>query len=165
MGVAPIRPPHRTIGTKQFGAFRTLCGEQFGTFPLAFDFSRPEHELDLRVYLMCVLSLDRAIMAINAAFPEHCNSPQLKVQLREAECDAESSARDLCMLIPWITQPQNMSFAAIHALLPLGLASSYYAKHGKQQELTWCRKVQTSLSAKYGLEVNYPKHAKYDEER
>ena len=162
MGVAPVRPPYRTIGTKQFKAFRTLCGEQFSTFPLAYDFARPEHELDMRSYLMCVLSLDRAIMAINEAFPEHCNSAQLKVQLREAERDAETCAGELCMLIPWITQPQNKAFGSIHSLLPLRLASSYYARHGKHQELRWCRKIQISLRAKYGIEVNYPKHAQYD---
>ena len=60
------------------------------------------------------------------------------------------------MLIPWETQEQNMSFAAIHAALPLQCASAYYEMEGKESELAWCRKVKASLSDKYGLEVKYP---------
>lgn len=106
---------------------------------------------------MCVLNLDQAIMDINEAFPEHCKSEQLKLQLREAELSAETCAADLCMLIPWSAQPQNMSFAAIHSFLPLHFASTYYERQGKFQQLAWCRTVTKSLSTKYGIEIRYPK--------
>ena len=103
-----------------------------------------------------MIKLDQAIIDINAAFPEHCKSDSLKVQLRGAQFDAETSAADLCMLIPWCTQLQNMAFAAIHSFMPLHFASAYYAKQGKIQQLAWCRKVTASLVEKYGVEICYP---------
>lgn len=103
-----------------------------------------------------MIKLDDAIMSINAAFPEACDNDQLRIQLRQAEFDAETSAADLCMLIPWCTQPQNMAFSAVHSFMPLHFASSYYAKQGKVRQLAWCRKVSKSLVEKYGIDIRYP---------
>ena len=155
--LVPPRPHYRTVSTKTFKGFKSLCGEHINTFPSAYEFSNPQHERDLRIYSMCVLNLDQAVMDINAAFPEHCRSDQLKLQLREAECDAATCATDLCMLIPWDTQPENMAFAAIHSFLPLHFGSSYYQRKGQIQEFLWCQKVTNSLRTKYGVEIRYSK--------
>ena len=151
----PPKPHYKTVSTRNFKAFRTLCGDLADVFPIAYDFSHPLHEGDLRVLCMCLLNLDQAIMNIHQAFPDFCTGEQLELQLRAAEYDAATCAADLCMLIPWITQPQNMSFASIHAQMPLYYASRYYRSQGKRRQLAWCRKVLQNLSAKYGIEIRY----------
>ena len=151
----PPRPHYRTVSTRTFTSFRSLCGKFYGVFPTAYDFSHPYHERDFRILCICLLNLDQATMNIFQAFPDFCTGPQLDIQLRAAEYDAATCAADLCMLIPWTTQPQNMAFASIHAQQPLFYASRYYQSQEKHLQLAWCRKVSQSLSSKYGIQIHY----------
>lgn len=151
----PPRPHYRTVSTRTFKSFPSLCGDYFGLFPTAYDFSHPHHERDFRILSICLLNLDQATMNIFQAFPDFCSGDELDVQLRSAEYDAATSAADLCMLIPWATQPQNMAFASVHAQQPLFYASRYYQSQGQSLQLAWCRKVSRTLSFKYGIGIRF----------
>ena len=149
------RPHYRTVATSTFKTFRTLCGNFYDVFPMAYDFSCPEYETDFRILCLCLLDLDQAIMDINKAFPQHCQGLQLELQLRTAENDAATCAADLCMLIPYSSQPHNMTFASIHSFRPLHYALRYYESQGKQLQLAWCLHVSRSLTLKYGTEIRF----------
>ena len=152
----PKDNPHfRTVGTHNYASFSSLCGEHFGTFPMAYNFSGGQHERDFRVLCICLLNVDIAIMDINRAFPQYCKSAQLQLQRREAEYDAATCASDLCMVIPWSTQPEFMAFACIHSYLPLHYASLYYHRQRQYRQLAWCLQVSSALSAKYGIQIKF----------
>lgn len=147
------RPRQKIVSARYFSNFRTISREQFGVFPTASDFSHTSHERDFRILNICLLNLDEAIMDIHATFPEYCNSSEMQLQFRAAEYDAATCAAELCMVVPWSSQPSNMAFAAIHAMQPLQYAARHYHKRGKQLQLAWCRQVTETLSEKYGIRV------------
>ena len=95
----PPRPHYRTVSTRNFQAFRTLCGQLFGVFPTAYDFSHPVHERDFRILSICLLNLDQVTLNIHSAFPDFCNGKQLELQLRSAEYDAATCAADLWLVL------------------------------------------------------------------
>ena len=152
----PPKPHIRTVGTHNFQAFTSLCGKHYGVFPMAYEFSNTLHERDFRIFCLCLLNLDLAIIDVHHAFPQHCEGAELQLQLREAEYDAATCATDLCMLIPWSTQPQNMAFGYIHTALPLHYAAIHYERQGELERLAWCRQVSQNLSEKFGMEIRYP---------
>lgn len=149
----PSRSRQRIVSTRYFNAFRTVSKEHFGVFPTASDFSRTADERDFRILNICLLNLDEAIIDLHAAFPEYCSSPEMQLQLRAAEYDAATCAAELCMVVPWSSQPSNMAFACIHAMQPLQYASKHYRKHGKILQLEWCQRVTETLCGKYGIRV------------
>lgn len=150
------KPHYRTISVKAFRHFSALSGDQLAVFPMAYDFSHPQHEGDFRMLCICLLHLDLAIMNIDHAFPEFCIGNEFQLQLRSADYDAETCTADLCMLISWTTQPENMAFASIHAQRPLFYALKYYQSQGKEPQLTWSQTVLQSLKEKYGIEIKFP---------
>ena len=147
------RQRHRIVSTKHFSNFRSVSKDYFGVFPTASEFSHPAHERDFRILNICLLNLDEAIMDIHAAFPDHCAGSEILLQLRTAEYDAATCAAELCMVVPWSSQPSNGAFACIHAMQPLQYASRYYQKHGRTLQLEWCQRVTETLTGKYGIRV------------
>ena len=147
------QPRQKMVSARYFDAFRAISKEHFGVFPTAFDFSNTAQERDFRILNICLLNLDEAIMDIHAAIPEYCSSSEMQLQLMAAEYDAATCAAELCMVVPWSSQPSNMAFACIHAMQPLQYASKYYRKHGKMLQLEWCQRVTETLSEKYGIRV------------
>lgn len=152
----PPRPHYRTVSTRSFRHFINLAGDYLTVFPTAYDFSHPHYERDFRMLCICLLHLDQVIINIHHAFPDFCTGSEFNLQLRSAEYDADTCAADLCMLIPWTTQPQNNSFAAIHAQRPLDYAMRYFQSQNRDPQLSWCRRVSESLKDKYGLEIKFP---------
>lgn len=150
---SPPRPRQKIVSARYFGNFRGISKEFFGVFPTASDFSHTAHERDYRILHICLLNLDEAIIDIHAAFPDYCTSAEMRLQLRTAEYDAATCAAELCMVVPWSSQPSNGAFACIHAMQPLQYASRYYRKHGKRLQLEWCQRVTETLSEKYGIRV------------
>jgi hypothetical protein len=150
------RPHYRTVATRTFPHFGSLAGDLLTVFPTAYDFSHPHHERDFRMLCICLLHLDQAIINIHRAFPNFCTGNEFNLQLRSAEYDAETCATNLCMLLPWTTQPQNNSFASIHAQRPLDYAMRYYRSLGREPQLSWCQRVLESLREKYGIEIKFP---------
>lgn len=147
------RPRQKIVSARHFQHFRAISRQHFGVFPTASDFSSTAHERDYRILNICLLNLDEAVIDIHAMFPEYCSSSEMQLQLRAAEYDAATCAAELCMVVPWSSQPHNMVFACIHAMQPLQYASWHYAKHGKRLQLDWCRQVTETLSEKYGIRV------------
>ena len=152
----PPRPHYKTVSTKTFKHFGSLSGDLLTVFPTSYDFSHPHHERDFRMLVICLLRLDQAVMSIHQAFPDFCTGNEFTLQFRSAEYDAETCAADLCKLIPWVTQPQNMAFASIHAQRPLHYAMRYFTSQAKEPQLSWCQKVAQSLREKYGIEIKFP---------
>lgn len=150
---SPARPRQRIVSARYFSAFRGISKHHFGVFPTASDFSHAAHERDYRILNICLLNLDEAVMDNHAAFPGYCSSSEMQLQLRAAEYDAATCAAELCMVVPWSSQPGNMAFAAIHAMQPLQYAARHYAKQGKLLQLEWCQQVTETLSEKYGVRV------------
>ena len=152
----PPRPHYRTVATRSFQHFGSLAGDLLSVFPTAYDFTHPIYERDFRMLCICLLHLDQVIINIHYAFPDFCTGNEFHLQLRSAEYDAETCAADLCMLLPWSTQPQNNSFAAIHAQRPLDYAIRFYRSQGKEPQLSWCLRVSQALKEKYGLAIKFP---------
>lgn len=150
---SPPRPRQKIVSARFFSSFRSLSHEFFGVFPTASDFSNTAHERDYRILNICLLNLDEAIIDIHARFPECCGSAEMQLQLRAAEYDAATCAAELCMVVPWSSQPTNMAFAGIHAMQPLQYAARHFRKHDRRLQLEWCQHVTETLSEKYGIRV------------
>ena len=144
---------YRVVGIQNYEHFKDFCGpENIRTFPIAYNFKEAMQTPDFRTFCLCLLNTDQAILDLHKAFPEYC--ADLQLQLNVTESDAANCANDLCLSVPWNSQPHMNAYACHKNLQPLYYASRYYLRAGRVAQLDWCRHVSHALTEKYGLAMN-----------
>ena len=146
---------YRVVNTESFKSFPLLCKQQIGVFPVAYSFRDPGVERNLRLSYMCLLNVLQAIVDIHEAFTAICTKVELKSQLMMAKADSKLAADALCMHVPWDAQPHYKAFACTYTLIPLHHAAKYYKSNGYEAQATWCEEVSRSLSATYGISIDF----------
>ena len=150
---------YRIVSMNSFDHVRTLSREHFNTFTTAYSFLNIACERDYQFSILCLLKLQRVALGIYGAFGKLWkgteSETQLQLQVRTAKADAAVCADGLCMVVPWLTLPQNTVYGGIYALHLLQDAAEYYHEcvQGKQKQLAWCRQISMSLKRLHGIDV------------
>lgn len=153
-------PRYRVVSVKSLEHFLPLCKNHLEAFPQAFTFSSSLYERDLRICLISLLYLNQAIIDVYAAvrekLQEHFHGVEaFDMQYNAAEEGAAESARSLCMLVPWITQPNDTNVGGFNAFRVLHEVIEYYANRQETKELAWCEEVLGALKSKRGMDVRF----------